>query len=80
MLGGIETYRGRRAILSGDLQRKGTARNGDDARPSLGGKGGQESPKKPNANNGHGLARVKRAAAKNIHGTAEGLAREWHPL
>jgi hypothetical protein len=80
MLGVIETYRGRCAILAGDLQRKGTARNGDDASPSLRGKRCQERPKKPNTHNGHCLARVKCTAAKNVHGAAEGLSREGHPL
>jgi hypothetical protein len=80
MLGIIELDRGCRTIAAGHFQRKGTARNGDDASPRLCRKRSQERPKKPNANNGHGLARSNRAAAKDIHSAAKGLAREWYPL
>jgi hypothetical protein len=80
MLGIIELYSSRRTIVAGYLQRKGTARNGDNASPSLGRKRSEERPKKPNANNGHGLARSNRAATQDIHGAAKGLAGEWYPL
>ena len=80
MLGIIKLYGGRRTIMASHLQGKGTARNGDDASPRLCRKCGQERPKKPNANNGHGLARSNRAAAKDIHSAAKGLARQWYPF
>ena len=38
------------------------------------------SAPKPNANNGHGLARSNRAAAQDIHGAAKGLAGNGTPL
>ena len=65
-----------RAHLARHLQREGAARDGDHPRPGVRGEAGEEGAQEADPDDRHRLPRLDLAAAEDVHGAAQRLARE----